>query len=134
MIQYPYNETRNKQKIGEGNNMKAGFYVWIDRQERKVRISTEYEMIEQFDARYNNRPYPHKWNVDLFEYQDFAEAKNAQVEIADGLKIGKKPVLDADSWENPVPPVSLYEHCKEESGLTNHADILRYMNRFYGLN
>ena len=28
--------------------------------------------------------------------------------------------------------ISLYEHCKQESGLTNHNDILKYMNRHYG--
>jgi hypothetical protein len=31
-------------------------------------------------------------------------------------------------------PVSLYDHCKEESGLTDPVKIRAYMNRHYGLN
>ncbi len=31
-------------------------------------------------------------------------------------------------------PVSIYEHCKIESGLTNPADIMAYLNRYYGSN
>jgi hypothetical protein len=29
-------------------------------------------------------------------------------------------------------PISLYEHCRRESGFSKHADIVRYMNRYYG--
>jgi hypothetical protein len=29
-------------------------------------------------------------------------------------------------------PISLYEHCKQESGLTNHREIMAYLNRHYG--
>ena len=62
--------------------MKAGYYVWIDYQERKVRISPEYELVEQFDARHNDRPYPHKWNLELFEVQEASEARDLQRRIA----------------------------------------------------
>lgn len=35
--------------------------------------------------------------------------------------------------QKPVaPPISLFEHCKKESGLTSVSDINRYMNRHYG--
>lgn len=30
------------------------------------------------------------------------------------------------------PPIGLFEHCRRESGLTNHVEITRYMNRHYG--
>jgi hypothetical protein len=113
--------------------MKAGFYVWIDYKFRKVRISKDYEMVEEFDARYNNQPYPHKWGVEIFEFQTFAEAKNAQIEIANTLKKNRVKELGTN-FTDRESLVSLYEHCKEESGLTNDADIRRYMNRHYGLN
>lgn len=29
-------------------------------------------------------------------------------------------------------PVSLYEHCKQESGLIDHSQIMAYLNRHYG--
>ena len=29
-------------------------------------------------------------------------------------------------------PISLFEHCRRESGLTNRQDIMRYLNRHYG--
>jgi hypothetical protein len=29
-------------------------------------------------------------------------------------------------------PIGLYEHCKQESGLTNHQQIMAYLNRHYG--
>lgn len=29
-------------------------------------------------------------------------------------------------------PMSLFDHCKEESGLTDHNQINQYMNRHYG--
>lgn len=32
------------------------------------------------------------------------------------------------------PPMSLYDHCKEESGLTDPRKIKEYMNRYYGHN
>lgn len=31
-------------------------------------------------------------------------------------------------------PLSLWEHCKQESGLTDPAAIRKYMNRYYGHN
>lgn len=31
-----------------------------------------------------------------------------------------------------VQPMSLYDHCKQESGLTDPTAIKRYMNRYYG--
>ena len=65
--------------------MKAGYYVWIDHKERKVRISPEYELVEQFDARHNDRPYPHKWNLEIFEFQEQAEARAFQQKIAKDL-------------------------------------------------
>jgi hypothetical protein len=39
-------------------------------------------MIEKFDARYDQRPYPHKWNIEIFEFQTKEEAKEAQVKIS----------------------------------------------------
>ena len=65
--------------------MKAGYYVWIDQENRKVRRSMEYEMVEEFDTRYGDRPYPHKWNEELFEFQDGEKAKNFQVRLATEL-------------------------------------------------
>ena len=65
--------------------MKAGFYVWVDYQERKVRRSNKYEMVEEFDARYNDRPYPHRWNLEIFEFQILEEAIAAQQAIAKAL-------------------------------------------------
>lgn len=65
--------------------MKAGYYVWIDRENRKVCISQRYEMVEEFDARYNQRPYPHKWNLEIFEFQTKEEAKDFQVRLVKEL-------------------------------------------------
>ena len=65
--------------------MKAGYYVWIDKVERKVRISTEFEMVEEFDTRYDQRPYPHQWNVEIFEFPTYEEAKLFQVKVATRL-------------------------------------------------
>ena len=65
--------------------MKAGYYVWIDRSNRKVRISPEYEMVEKFDVRYDNRSYPHKWNLEIFEFQTKEEAREFGVKVATKL-------------------------------------------------
>lgn len=50
--------------------MKAGWFLWIDKEKEKIRMSTEYQTIEEFDKKWGGRPYPHKWNVELFEFQN----------------------------------------------------------------
>ena len=65
--------------------MKAGYYVWIDYKERKVRMSPEFEMVEEFDARHDQRPYPHQWGLEIFEFSTKEEAKEYQVKIATHL-------------------------------------------------
>ena len=34
--------------------------------------------------------------------------------------------------EEQDKPMSLFEHCKQESGLTDRDQIVKYMNRYYG--
>ena len=47
---------------------------------------------------------------------------------------GKTHFEKAYEVEEIERPISLFEHCKQESGLTNTVDIKRYINRHYGHN
>lgn len=34
--------------------------------------------------------------------------------------------------KTPMAPMGIYEHCKQESGLTKHHEVMAYLNRHYG--
>ncbi len=120
--------------------MKAGFFIWIDYEKRMIRRSKRYEMIEEFDARNGDRPYPHKWNEEIFETQSLQEAIKIQKRLVVNLTTKAEKMRDKIKGAHThlterESPLSLYEHCRIEGGFKEYEKqkIEEYMNRHYGL-
>jgi len=91
--------------------MKAGFFVMkID---GKYEVSPEYEMMEEFFMRTKIDFDKKIWNVNFWDFQTKEEAQSF--------------VRQQDR------PMSVFEHCRRESGLTGLA-LRNYVNRHYGHN
>ena len=71
-----------------------------------------------------SRDYPSTWRPDITGH------KSAGNVCPTCLEEFKKFGVTATPRDEG--PISLYEHCHRESGLTDRGAILRYMNRHYG--
>ena len=94
--------------------MKAGFFVM--KYKSHILVSPEYEMMEEFFQRTKIDFEEKIWNVNFWDFQ----TKNEAIEHSLMLR-------------NDNKPISVFEHCRRESGLTGIA-LNQYVNKHYGFN
>ena len=108
-------------------------------------------MAESFRRFSNGCLYHHQWNVDLYEFRNFDDAKQFQLSLVKELKSDTGEMSEVEKiksceknyaltylhgWKEcsycGKELISLYEHCKIESGFTSYYKIVAYMNWHYG--
>jgi len=70
-----------------------------------------------------SKDYPSVWRPDITGYESFGNV----------CPICLSKYEMENSIDSPdKAPISLYEHCKQESGFTEHKKIMSYLNKYYG--